>query len=79
MTCGSGWHPMSTSERKRKGKRFWTWIRHILRGERSSDCMLALGCRAESEELRRIAEKERRKASWNDRDTVRAKDRDGKQ
>ena len=41
--------------------------------------MLELGCRAESEELRRIAEKERRKASWNDRDTVRAKDRDGKQ
>lgn len=40
--------------------------------------MLVLGCRVELEELRRIVEKERWKVSWNDRDIVRVKDRDGK-
>lgn len=78
MICGLGWYLMSIFERKRKGKWCWIWIRYILCGERFSDCMLVLGCRVELEELRRIVEKERWKVSWNDRDIVRVKDRNGK-
>ena len=58
----------------------WNWIGHTLRGERSSDCMVALGWRPGGKRAvstpkttwRRTVEVERRQAGWNDWSTVKA-------
>ena len=56
------------------------WIGHMLRGEGSGDCMVALGWRPEGKRAvgrpkttwRRTVEVERRQVGWNDWSTARA-------
>ena len=61
-------------------RRRWNWIGHVLRGDKSSDCMVALGWQPEGKRAvgrpkttwRRTVETERRKAVWCDWGTARA-------
>ena len=57
-------------------RRRWNWIGNILRGERSSDCMVALGWRPEGKRPKttwiRTVDIERGQAAWNDWSTARA-------
>ena len=63
-----------------KIRQCWNWIGHILHGERSSDCMVALGRRPEGERAVDRPETTWRRtvevARWNDWSTTRAVARD---